>query len=456
MGVSAREWSPMKKRYVASIACFSTTAIGTVIGIYFGLSPVMQEYLSDEGSWVALGNMWCFLGMALTSFFCWPLPLLHGRKPYVIGGLAISLVLLFAQATAVSSERLANITEWRIAFLVTRGVMGAYLACVGLNFYFTLTDLFGASVSPTHGSLSAHDDDQRHRGGGLGIWLGIYTWCWIASIPLGFGIGEAIAEYHSPTWGFYLSILILLITLILNVCLPDTRDTLHRKVVSEMRARAAASTEPQIGEVMLHRVNKSPRWWGQEVYHGFVLSLKMLHQPGFLVLTVYAGCVYGQVVLTTLFLASLLGVYSLESLHLGYAIFMIAAGALASLPFQKGNAFSRSRYRLAGSKRAEAKLQVLTSHSVRRAGFTLLLPLVAMGYSTTSDGPPTPIAWPIVLAACIGFLGCLAVSESIALVMETFDLSGLGLSDGEDRSVKDDPFGMLDSSSLTRVTAGFA
>lgn len=413
----------------------------------------MQEYIPDEKSWVALGNMWCFLGMALTTFFCWPLPMLHGRKPYVVGGLAFSLVLLFAQATAVSSERLENITGWRIALLVTRGVMGACLACVAVNSYSTLTDLFGASVSPARRSLSADDNDQRRRGGGLGIWLGIYTWCWISSTSLGFGIGGAIAEYRPPTWGFYLSILILLVTLILNVALPDTRGSLHRKVVSEMRARASASTEPQIGEVMLHRVNRSPIWWGQEVYHGVLLSLEMLRQPGFLVLAVYTGWVYAQVVLTTLFLASLLGVYSVELVHLEYAVFVVAAGALASIPFQQGNFFSRSRYRHEGSRGTEGRLLVLRSHPVRRAAFALSLPLLAMGYAITSNGPPTPIAWPTAVAAFIGFFGCLVVSESSALVMEAFDLSGLGLGDG-DNSVKDYPFGMLDSSSLTRVTAG--
>lgn len=215
------------------------------------------------------------------------------------------------------------------------------------------------------------------------------------------------------------------------------------------------STEPRIGEVMLHRVNKSPSWWGQEVYHGVLLSLEMLRQPGFLVLAVYTGWVYAQVVLTTLFLASLLGIYSVEPAHLEYVVFVVAAGALASIPFQKGNFFSRSRYRHDGSRGPEGKLLVLRSHSVRRAAFTLLLPLLAIGYAITSDGPPTPIAWPIALAAFIGFFGCLVVSESSALVMEVFDLSGLGVSEGEDNSVKDDPFGMLDSSSLTRVTAGF-
>lgn len=233
----------MRKRYVASVACFSAAAIETVIGIYFGLSPVIQEYLSDGDSWVAVGNTWCFLGMALTTFFCWPLPLLHGWKPYVVGGLPISLVLLFVQATAVISERLWDVTGWRNALLVTRGVMSACFACVGLNFYSTLTNLFGGSITLALLRLSTDDGDQRRRGGGLGIWLGIYTWCWISSISLGFGIGGAIAKYRPPTWGFYLSILIL-VTLILNVVLPDTRSTLRRKVVSKMRARAAASTEP--------------------------------------------------------------------------------------------------------------------------------------------------------------------------------------------------------------------
>lgn len=95
----------------------------------------------------------------------------------------------------------------------------------------------------------------------------------------------------------------------------------------------------------------------------------------------------------------------------------------------------------------------ITLHSLRRLPF--LLPLISMGFSIASDNPPTPITWLMVLAACIGFLGYLTVSESIALVTDAFDLSDLGLSDGEDNSVKNDTFGMLEFSSLTRVTAGF-
>lgn len=202
-------------------------------------------------------------------------------------------------------------------------------------------------------------------------------------------------------------------------------------------------------------MNRSPKWWRQEVYHGVLLCLEMLRQPEFLVLAVYTGWVYAQVVLTTIFLASLLGVCSVESVHLRYAVLVVAAGALASIPFQMGNASSRSRYRLDGSRGTEGELLVLTLHSVRRAAFTLLLPLFSMGYTITSDGPPTPIAWPIALAGCIGFLGCLTVSERSTLILETFDLSDLGLNERDGGFMKDGPLGMLDSSSLMRVTAGF-
>lgn len=163
-----------------------------------------------------------------------------------------------------------------------------------------LTNLFGAWVTPTHWSLSTDYWDQRHGGGGLGVWLGIFTGCWISSVPLGFGIGGAIAEYRPPTWSLYLRILILLVTLILG----------------------------------------------------------LFCQPGLLVLSVYTGWVCATVVLTTPFLALLLGVYNTESVHIVYTVFLVLDGALASILFKRGNAFLRSRYRLDGSRGAEGGLLV--------------------------------------------------------------------------------------------------
>ncbi|EXF81004.1 hypothetical protein CFIO01_08909 [Colletotrichum fioriniae PJ7] len=106
----ARDWSPVRKRAIATVACISTALIGMIIGIYAGLVPSLQYYILDTSHSIINGNVGCFLGMAIPTFFCWPLPLVHGRKPYITTGLILSMPLIFPQALAVSAQRFYNLT----------------------------------------------------------------------------------------------------------------------------------------------------------------------------------------------------------------------------------------------------------------------------------------------------------------------------------------------------------
>ncbi len=109
----ARDWSDVRKRFAASVACISTALIGVLIGIYAGLVPSIQYWIADLNHYAILGNVFFYLGMAIPSFFFWPLPLLHGRKPYILSSLAIAMPLLFPQAIAVSVQRSPYSSAWR-------------------------------------------------------------------------------------------------------------------------------------------------------------------------------------------------------------------------------------------------------------------------------------------------------------------------------------------------------
>lgn len=424
-GLSAQDWPPGMKGYAAAVACLSSTTIGAVTGIHSGLTPMTQDDVQDNDIWVALGSTWCFLGMALSTVLFWPLPSLHGRKPYILGGLAMALVLLIPQSLEMASEHPYGI-EWRKeALLVTRGVMGACLGIAGMNFYSTLLELFGTSITTSYQPRAAKDGDTRRPGDGMGVWLGFYSWSWISSLSLGFANGEVIANYCPPVWRLFASIGLLFLTLVLNVLVPDSRSTPYRRAATEGRARPAGLTEPLVGEAMPRRVWKGLSLGAREVYNGALVSLEMLRQPRFLVLTLYTGWVYALVVLTMLSLASLSSSYSSASDHGGYVVFVMAAGAFISMPFHKGNPFTRSGYGHGDSGEASGEEIVRTSHSARRVAIIVPLPLCALGYSIASGGPPTSLSWPIALSGFIGFLSCLAVSECIALVLEASDVSDL-------------------------------
>lgn len=135
----------------------------------------------------------------------------------------------------------------------------------------------------------------------------------------------------------------------------------------------------------------------------------------------------------------------------------MAIGALAAVPFQKANLFSRSRHRptLSNAQSLDRKV-TWTSHLVRRAIFTITLPIVGILYAIVSTGPSIHLFFPCVLAALIGFLSCLAISECNGILMESWDCSDLqpGMT-GRSRSPRK-ANKRTNYSSFPRVQAGFA
>ncbi|KAH9906799.1 hypothetical protein F4778DRAFT_778243 [Xylariomycetidae sp. FL2044] len=345
--IIARDWSPMRKRFVASVACISTALIGILVGIYAGLVPSIQYYIADFHHYSIIGNVALYLGMALSTFFCWPLPLLHGRKPYIVCSLCIAMPLLFPQAIAVSVPRSPYTSVWRWALLLPRGLMGCALGFASMNFHSMLTDLFGASLMSGNPHQEVVDEhDVRRHGGGLGVWLGVWTWCFIGSLGLGFLIGALVIDVLQPSWGLYISVILIAVVLLLNVLCPEVRRSGWRRSVAEVRTGEKVSRRVARGEIMMHRVKDGPVWWGQEVYHGAALSLEMLRQPGFLVVAVYSAWIYAQIVLIIVLLGSLTSkFYRYRSPYVGAAVSSVAIGALLAVPFQKANIFSRARHR---------------------------------------------------------------------------------------------------------------
>ncbi|KAI2640092.1 hypothetical protein GGS21DRAFT_537824 [Xylaria nigripes] len=367
----ARDWSPARKQFIASVACISTGLVGILVGIYSGLVPSIQYYIADFHHYTILGNVGLYLGMALPTLFFWPLPLLHGRKPYI----AIAIM----------------------ALLLSRALMGLSLG-------------FATSLMSQNPHQEVVDNyDVRRLGGGLGVWLGIWTWCFIGSLSVGF-----------PSWGLYISIIIVAIVLLLN-----------RRSVAELRT----------GETT------GPRWWGQEVYHG----------PGFTIMAVYSAWIYAQVVLIIVLLGSLTSQsYHFRSPVVGAVVSSVAIGASAAIPFQKANFFSRARKRNPMSNTLTFDKKITwSSHLIRRTIFTLVLPVAGVIYTVLSDGPPVHIFFPSLFAALVGFLSCLAISECNGMLMETWDCSDLqpGMT-GRSRSSKDS-HKRTNYSSFPRVTAGW-
>ncbi|RYC59505.1 hypothetical protein CHU98_g6706 [Xylaria longipes] len=454
----ARDWSPARKRFVAAVACTSTALIGVLVGIYAGLVPSIQYYIADFHHYAILGNVGLYLGMALPSLICWPLPLLHGRKPYIVGGLCIAMPLLFPQAIAISTQRSPYTCVWRVTLLLSRALMGFFLGFASMNFHSILTDLFGASLMSNNPHQEVVDEyDVRRHGGGLGVWLGIWTWCFIGALSVGFVVGAVVIDHLQPSWGLYISIIIIGLVLLLNVFCPEVRRSAWRRSVAEVRMGETISRRLARGEVMMHRVHTGPRWWGQEVYHGLALSLEMLRQPGFAIMAVYSAWIYAQIVLIIVLLGSLTSrSYRFRSPYVGAVVSSVAIGASAAIPFQKANLFSRARNMSPKSNVMTFNKKITwSSRIVRRTVFTLFLPIAGIAYTVVSTGPPIHVVVPSLFAALIGFLSCLAISECNGMLMEAWDCSDLqpGMT-GRSKSSKDS-HKRTNYSSFPRATAGW-
>ena len=366
----------------------------------------------------------------MSTLISWPLPLLHGRKPYILASLALALPLQFPQAVVIGSKRSPTKAGFRTGLLVARAFSGLVLGFANVNFITVLLDLFGASLQ----SKNPHQEfvvvsDVRRHGGGMGLWLGIWSWCSIGSLALGFQIGADIIETLTPDWGFYIVVMIIVVALILNIMAPETRRSAYRKSVTEVYDRDDQFITRRVsrGEVKLHISTEGPKYWFEEVWAGLKLTTMMCSQPGFAALAFYLGWIYAQIVLVIVLLGALLSRdYKWKPRYVGLGVLSIAVGALLAVPLTKAGIFSRERKKPFRTDSMTFQKQVSwSSHLVRRVIFTLTLPLMGLAYTLSSAGRPKPYMVPIIFAGAVGFLSILAIAECYGLIMETFDTCDL-------------------------------
>ncbi|KAI9767285.1 MAG: hypothetical protein M1835_007054 [Candelina submexicana] len=458
----ARDWSDRRKRYVAAVACVSTALIGLLVGIYAGEVPAIQYQIVDFHHYTILGNVFLYIGLAVSTLIFWPLPLLHGRKPYTLLALVLLLPLQFPQAIVVSTQRSPYVATYRIGLLLPRTLSGLAMGFANINFKATLLDLFGASLQSSNPHQEVvNEHDVRRHGGGMGIWLGIWTWCFIGSLGLGFFIGAVVISALNPAWGFWIVIIVTAAVLLLNVLVPEVRRSPYRRSVAEVRSGTDISRRVARGEVKMHLESTGPKWWWEEVSAGLRMSIKMLRQPGFAILSLYLAWIYGQIVLVIVLLGALISkYYRFRPEYVGLCVAAVPIGALLAIPFQKASIFSRSRRRPPRTDSMTFERRVTwTSHLLRRLIFMISLPFADLAYTLSSKGPPTHYMVPTTFAALIGFLSTLAIAECNGLIMETYDTSDLqpGMTGRPRSSVPEDiRRKRTNFSCFPRVSAGLA
>lgn len=188
--------------------------------------------------------------------------------------------------------------------LLPRALTGLALGFVNINVLPTLMDLYGASLmsEAPHQEIVLYDDIRR-QGGGVGIWLGVWTFCYSSSLSVGFCVGACVISKLNPSWGFWIVICLLALFLLLNVIAPETRKAPYRRSIhhffdetDSMKVRRRVAR----GEVKLHIENEGPKHWYHEMVAGMKLTKRMVFQPGFFVLMMYLGWIQAQLVLVIL------------------------------------------------------------------------------------------------------------------------------------------------------------
>ena len=275
--------------------CINTACLSLLIGIYSGEVPAIQYVIADFHHYAILGNVFLYCGLAISTLLLWPLPLLHGRKAYNVAGLAMALGLQIPQGVAVIQYRMPDEITWRILLLLPRALSGLVLGSVVINQLATLLDLFGASLqsSHPHGEVADPYDVRRH-GGGMGFWLAAWSWCTIGPNGLGFVIGALIIDNTSVDWGFWASLIVIMLVMLLNLIAPETRRAAFRRTLAEFMGNTGPFSRVTRGEVKMHLDETGPYWWAEEVQAGLRLCWRMAKQPGFLALAIYTAWVNAQ------------------------------------------------------------------------------------------------------------------------------------------------------------------
>ena len=195
----------------------------------------------------------------------------------------------------MSDYRSPDIASYRELLFISRALSGFALGFVVINIQGSLLDCFGASLQShkPHGEAMDPYDVRRH-GGGMGVWLGIWSFASLASISLGFMIGAFIINSASVMWGFWTNFLVLLAVLMLNIIAPEVRRSAYRRTLAEMQGLNGRFSRVARGEVKMHLEFTGPYWWGEEILAGIKMNWLMVKQPGFMILAIYTAWVYAQ------------------------------------------------------------------------------------------------------------------------------------------------------------------
>ncbi|KAA8910269.1 major facilitator superfamily domain-containing protein [Sphaerosporella brunnea] len=451
------EWSLWGKRFTAGVSCGVVSLTGWIVGSYLAGIPKIQAHLQISPQLTFMGNVFFFFGLVIPTLFFWPLPLLHGRKPYLLLSISLLLPLQLPQALSLPPYTTeprrweGSMKPYVICLLFFRSLSGLIIGFAFMNALATIMDLFGPDTGaccrggvvynnrvPLEGQNQYNAVPGGESGVRMGVWIGVFTWLLVGSPALGYLFGSITIARSTPAWGFWTVMILAGFLLALIVVAPEVRPAWKRLQITEnpliRRPRSGLTTTiPETverGEIKLVMYGRSPQWWWEELSAGLSLTWRMLHQKGFLIVAVYFGWVFGHVLLVMILLAALITQeYNFSAINVGVAIFALFVGALFAVPTQFSVYYS-TNFRHRSSMTMHNR-----NYGHRNAGQhpyrlwlwlgTFLLPLSSIMLTVSAMGPPVHFMIPTFLAAVVSFSSALVLAECYILMMDNFDISDL-------------------------------
>ncbi|RPB08210.1 hypothetical protein P167DRAFT_466025, partial [Morchella conica CCBAS932] len=429
------DWSLGRKRLCAGVSCVIVVLIGFIIGCYDGEDEVIKEHLRATTAVISLGNILFIIGVAIPSLLFWPLSLLHGRKPYLLLSIALTIPLQIPQALSLPPHTVQHPERSMVPFivliLVFRAISGFVLGFASMNALATIIDLFGPDTVEGQDQFCLVPGGEA--GARTGVWLGVWAWLFFAFGGVGHFAGQLIVSRSALAWGPWAVAAIATVVVFLVWLVPEVRPPWKKqRLISQRRTGWRGKDELQRvdrGEIKMVVFGSSPYWWWEEVWAGVVLSFRMLGQLGFFVMTVYIGWIAGEIAMVFNLLGTLISTrYKFTLVDTGLALLALSAGALLSAPVQLSSFYLRNfRHRVHHRANSSQHHYHEGQHPYRTVFLIgiLLLPVSSLAFTISATGPSTHFFIPVFFAGLVIFSGTLVIAECHLIIMDNFDISNL-------------------------------
>lgn len=249
-----------------------------IAGNYKGEVDLIEESLRIGPNIGLLGNVLFLLALALVVFIFWPLPLLHGRKPYIMISLLLMIPLQIPQGLTLPPYTIAKQNESMVSYVLCfyffRAISGGVLGFTVINCLSTVLDLFSVDTGACcRGGVVLNGRAIKKQnwnllGGGIrgsrpGMWIAMFVWSTTVFYGIGFFVGQLTINSTTPAWGFWITAIItgsllIIVGVVSEVRPPWKRHDPAHGLSRHISTNTSMPTVTERGEISVALTGISP------------------------------------------------------------------------------------------------------------------------------------------------------------------------------------------------------